>query len=167
VENRLQFISVGHCCHDKIADQFMLGGSASYASFVAQQLDCESSIITSFGSDFLFRSEFESSNIELTVIPSAFTTIFENIYLPSGRVQYIHSQAANILKKELLHEPSQADILLLCPIANEVDINILDYYPTALKGASIQGWLRSWGDDKKIMHFCSLRCLLYCRRNWD
>jgi len=150
VKSQVQFVSVGHCCHDKLDDKFILGGSASYASFVAQQLKCKSSIITSFGPDFLFRSEFERFGIELKYIPSIHTTIFENTYLPQGRVQYIHNTAAYISKDEINDSEMPADILLLCPIANEVDIDILDLYPNSLKGASIQGWLRSWGRDKKI-----------------
>lgn len=151
MERQSTFLSIGHCCHDKIAEEFILGGTASYASFVAQQLGFQSSIITSFGPDFLYTSEFESAGIDLTIIPHAHTTVFENIYLPEWRTQYIHQKAADISKDKLADHKASADILLLCPIADEVDIDVLDLYPNTLKGASIQGWLRTWGDDKKIM----------------
>lgn len=151
MENRLHFLSIGHCCHDKIADQFVLGGTASYASMVAKQLKSRSSIITSVGEDFLYTKEFKQSGIDLTLIPATKTTVFENIYLPEGRAQYIHHKAADITKDKLVADLEDVDILLLCPIANEVNIDVVDLFPGALKGASIQGWLRAWGDDKKII----------------
>jgi len=143
-------MSVGHCCHDKIGDDFVLGGTASYASLVAKQLQSRSSIITSIGQDFLYNEEFKQYGIDLMVIPDLKTTVFENIYLPEGRDQYIHHKAANISKDKISANHDDVDILLLCPIADEVNINVVDLFPSSLKGASIQGWLRTWGNDKKI-----------------
>lgn len=151
MEKRLHFLSVGHCCHDKIDDTYILGGTASYASLVAHQLNYQSSVITSFGPDFKFRQEFVNEGIHLQVVPHTLTTIFENIYTATGRIQFLHQRAAEISKQYIQDIPQQADIILLCPIANEVNIDVIDLFPDALKGASIQGWLRHREADGRIV----------------
>jgi len=151
VEKKLHFLSIGHCCHDKVGEDYILGGTASYASLVAQQLNYQSSIITSVGPHFLFGQEFVEADIELRIIPAEQTTVFENIYLPKGRTQYLHHRAADISKDKLNSHQIFTDILLLCPIANEVNIDVLDLITCSLTGASIQGWLRSWGANKQII----------------
>ena len=39
---------------------------------------------------------------------------------------------------------------MFCPIADEVDLDLLEYFPNAMKAATIQGWLRDWGEDGKV-----------------
>ena len=150
VEKQLQFLSIGHVCHDQVDDGYILGGTASYASLVAKQFYYQSNILTSFGDDFLFSSEFLNHGIDVYQLPSQSTTVFENIYTPNGRQQYLHQRASAITAADIKAEHLNADIVLLCPIDDEVRLDILDLFPQALKGASIQGWLRQWDKTGKI-----------------
>lgn len=150
VEKRTQFLCIGHVCHDQVGDDLILGGTASYASIVAQQLQHRTSVLTSYGPDFLFEDEFKRHHIDVSTVTSEHTTVFENIYTETGRQQYLHKRASGIAPRDVPTAQLAADIVLLCPIDDEVSLDILDLFPKALKGASIQGWLRQWDDTGKI-----------------
>ena len=79
---------IGHVCHDVILGGYAPGGAAYYAGLLAHRLSYQSAILTSFGEDFQFASQF--GGIDLHVVPSPETTVFENIYHPDGqRIQYL------------------------------------------------------------------------------
>ncbi|MCW5922029.1 MAG: hypothetical protein KIS77_06800 [Saprospiraceae bacterium] len=49
----MNFLSIGHTCHDRLDARNILGGTASYSSLVAQkQLGLKTSILTSVGNAF-------------------------------------------------------------------------------------------------------------------
>ncbi len=138
---------VGHVCHDKVESGYILGGTASYSAMFAKRLCHSVDLLTSYGPDFLFAQDFLEKNISVTVTSSDQSTIFENIYSDNGRTQYLHSKASDItLDNRTIIESS--DILLLCPITNEIiidDVAISNY--KGLKAATIQGWLRGFDEN--------------------
>ncbi len=141
---------IGHVCHDKIKEDYVLGGTASYASIMATKLSRKVCLTTSYGPDFSFHAYFKSINVDISCIPSARTTIFENIYHQGFRTQYLHQKASDIdVDSGLLHD--DADVILLCPIANEVNITGLDTsMHKGLLAATIQGWLRTFEVDGRV-----------------
>lgn len=145
-----QFLCIGHVCHDQVGDEMILGGTASYASLVARQFYYQSKVLTSYGKDFLFEDEFRLHDIDLFNIQSEATTVFENVYTDAGRQQHLYNRASIITASNVPKEHLSADIVLMCPIDDEVSLDILHLFPHALKGASIQGWLRQWDDSGKI-----------------
>jgi len=145
-----KILIIGHCCHDKIEDQFILGGSASYASILSQALGLETSVVTSVGQDFMFHQLFQSKSIEIINKLSDLTTCFENIRTPSGRLQNLHAKAENIVATDVDDLVSDKTIVFLCPIADEISFDVIPVLNGNIIGASIQGWLRSWGTDGLI-----------------
>lgn len=109
-------------------------------------------LMTSYGPDFLFADTFDKLDIAATIINSDKTTIFENTYTATGRIQYLHSKADEL---DVNHSTiaSTSDILFLCPITNEIIIEeeALIHY-TGLKAATIQGWLRAFEADGLVVH---------------
>ncbi|GAB4491090.1 MAG: PfkB family carbohydrate kinase [Saprospiraceae bacterium] len=146
----MNFLSIGHLCHDRLGDRNILGGTASYSSLVAKQLGLKTSILTSVGGDFEFFSFFEKNGIRVWNKKAERTTVFENIYRDGQRTQYLHARAETLFADDVPAECLQAKIVLCCPIADEVDFSILRKFPYALKGATIQGWLRQWDAKGKI-----------------
>jgi len=96
--------------------------------------------------DFLFYKKFEKENIPFHIKPAGQTTIFENIYSEKKRTQYIYAKAADILADDIPDFLRSPKIVQCSPICNEVDFEILNCFPNALVGATIQGWLRQWNE---------------------
>jgi sugar/nucleoside kinase (ribokinase family) len=138
---------IGHICHDKVPGGHAPGGAAAYASLLAHRSGQRTCALTSFGNDFQFASQFEGIGFE--VVPSATTTLFENIYQPDGqRVQYLHGRAAPLAPAHLpkaWHAPRAA---LLGPICDEVSLDFLRFFASqnTVTCACPQGWMRQWDD---------------------
>lgn len=131
--------------------EIKLGGTAAYASFLAKKMGAKVTILTSVGPDFRFLDLFEKEGISINNVPAEQTTVFENIY-PDGseRIQYLHARAATINARNIPNFLSTHDLILFCPIADEVDLDLLECFPNAIKAATIQGWLRDWNENKLV-----------------
>ena len=154
----IRYACIGHCCHDKTDNGYDLGGTAAYSAFVANDLGADVKIITSVGSDFLYTDEIVKKGIGLFNLESEETTVFENIYGQGARQQFIHSRAEDLISQKVLPHINDIDILHLCPIANEVDYEILKQFTGGFIGATIQGSLRCWEGDGKIYP---------CKMEWE
>lgn len=143
---------IGHLCHDRMpSGEIKLGGTAAYASFLAKRMGAEVTILTSVGSDFGFWNLFREKNISIFNVPATETTVFENIYPEDGeRIQYLHARASSISSLNIPADLPVPDLILFCPIADEVSLDLLEIFPTALKAATIQGWLRGWNEQGKV-----------------
>ena len=149
--NTMNYLTIGHCCHDKVNADYVLGGSASYCSFVAKSLGYDTIVLTSVGTDFLFQNKFDEANIHFYNKPAAHTTQFENKSIGNERSQKLLAKAHNITKEDKNLLPDNlADIVHLGPICNEVDIAFKTLFPNAIIGANIQGWLRHTKPDHTI-----------------
>lgn len=149
--SEIDFLCIGHVCHDKTPDGFILGGTTSYAGIVSSRLGMKAGILTSFGPDFLFEERLKGHGISVITQPSLETTTFENIYSDAGRIQYMSHRADTISPSSLPRDLSQLKAIQLCLIADEVDNQLLKILPEGiLVGATIQGWLRSFGTDNRV-----------------
>lgn len=143
-DSPIDYLCIGHVCHDRHSSQNILGGTAAYVSLVARQLGRKSAVLTSVGSDFEFFPVFAQKDIPLENKPAAETTVFENIYHNGIRTQYLHARAETLYPNDVPAEWSAVPVVQFCPIADEVDFSLLQAFPDALVGATIQGWLRQW-----------------------
>jgi len=128
--------------------EIKLGGTAAYAGFLAKKMGAAVTILTSVGAGFAFYDLFEKEGISLFNIAAKETTVFENIYPEDGgeRIQFLHARAATISMQDIPSDLSTPDMVLFCPIADEVDMNLLKSFRDSLKAATIQGWLRDWDE---------------------
>lgn len=153
MSQKTKYLAVGHCCHDKTEDGYILGGTASYSSMLSQVLGCEATLLTSYGSDFLFEESFKSKKIPIHNVPSEDTTIFYNNYVGNARTQTILARAETIKATDFNTLNESFSIIHLSPIANEVDYDLiteLDHEVITL--ATPQGWLRKW-DEKGAVSY--------------
>mgnify|MGYP000497541066 CR=1 FL=1 len=142
---------VGHICHDKIPDGFVPGGAAAYAGRLSHRLGNPTAILTSWGNDFQFASQF--GELDLHVVPSPQTTVFENIYQPDGqRIQYLHSRAALLTPADLPKHWQAPKTVLLGPICDEVSFDFLDFFAAqnTVTCACPQGWMRQWNAENLV-----------------
>lgn len=155
------YLCIGHCCHDKTDDGYILGGTVSYASMIAHDLGMQVAMLTAVGDDFLFERTFKESGIAYYNKPSSHTTIFENIYEGEVRTQFLQARALSLSSTDVPEELTRANIVHLGLIADEIDFGILDNFKESLIGLSIQGALRQWDEHGlvsiKAMDWMSLR----------
>lgn len=147
---QLDYLCIGYCCHDKVGDEYILGGTASYSSIVAKQLGVNVGLLTSVGEDFKFFDTFKEKNIPFVYKKADKTTVFENIYKGTQRVQYIHARAEVLQPHDVPQEWQDTPIVQFGTIAADVDFSLFNAFPKALKGGTIQGWLRQW-DSKGLI----------------
>lgn len=151
-----RFVSIGHFTHDVTEDGLILGGAASYSSITARELGWRAGVVSAVGEDFLHLKRFDG-------IPLAFagaagnlppkgslTTTFANIYENGVRRQILSGVAARIYPEHIPPEWLDAEIVYLCPVANEIHPDVADMFPNSLVGASPQGWMRQWDDSGRV-----------------
>jgi sugar/nucleoside kinase (ribokinase family) len=146
----IDFLAIGHVCHDWTPSGNILGGTTSYASFFARKMNLQTAILTSFGSDFEFQNRFQ--NITLHSIPSKKTTVFKNVYDGSHRQQFLLKKSNNISTIHIPDDFQQPKMVLFGPIANEIDFEILDIFDNSMIAICPQGWMRRWDSNGKVFN---------------
>jgi len=141
----MDYLCIGHVCQDIVEEGFALGGSASYCSIAANSLGKKAGVLTSFGEDFQFLSTFQ--DIAIHNKKASKTTVFENVYHPTHRTQYIFERANTILLKDLPTSLKNVGLVHLAPIADEVDFSLKSaFHPDTIIAATPQGWMRQWNE---------------------
>jgi sugar/nucleoside kinase (ribokinase family) len=144
----IDYLVIGHITLDKIHGELRLGGTATYASLMAQALGMRVGIVTSWGSEI---SLSFLKDVPIINIASERSTTFENVYTAEGRVQIISNVAQkldiNLVPDAWLDTP----IVHLAPVAQEVEPTIVRHFPDSFIGITPQGWLRSWNDEGRVI----------------
>jgi len=140
-----EFISIGHVTYDIYPEKKLIGGSAIYSSLTARNLGLSTGIITSRGPDFSYDGLLSGINMVSTL--SDHTTTFCNSYHQGKRKQVINQIANKIKIDQIPEQWNKAKIIHICPIANEIDEAIFDFFQDNLVGLTPQGLMRKW--DKK------------------
>ena len=141
------FLAIGHVSRDLLPDgSWRLGGAVTFAALTAARLGLRPAIITSAPPDVLAALDALLRDIPLSVVPTEDATTFENIYSAAGRQQYLRGRAAPLTLDAIPPTWRNAPIVLLAPIAQEVDASLVTAFPHALVAAAPQGWLRQWDD---------------------
>lgn len=142
----IDYLAIGHIAADLQPDgSYRLGGTALFAALAAHGLGLHAAIVTACAADL----DLSSLPEQLLVLrqPSPATTIFENRYTPHGRIQIVYARAADIElgagAEQLPPEWRDAAIVHLAPIIQEIAPDCAELFPSALVGATPQGWLRS------------------------
>lgn len=144
----IDYLAIGHITHDLTPDGYTIGGTVAYSGRTAQALGAHTGVLTSAGPDCDLQEALP--HIEVESVPAAATTTFENVYLPTGRRQYVHKVAAPLTAKAIPEAWKRTPIVHLGPVADEVDPAMLDSFTSGLVGMTPQGWLREWDADGHV-----------------
>jgi len=140
----VDFLTIGHVCLDVVPGGFVIGGAAAYTASVAKVMGFRVGIVTSaaevdgWGDDL--------AGIAIHTVNSAATTVFENVYTPSGRIQTIHAVAGDLTVSHIPSIWTRTPVVFIGPIANEVDSALIEYFSNSLVGVGPQGWMRRWDE---------------------
>lgn len=147
----VDYLVVGHLTVDRTPTGPALGGSVAYAALTARALGMRVGIVTAWGNEIELSA---LGDIPVVAAHAEHSTTFENIYTPTGRIQYVR-HAAPKLDFALIPEPwRQAQIVHLAPVAQEVDAVLPSGFRPPFTGLTPQGWFRAWGPDG-LVHPCA------------
>jgi len=148
---QIDYLILGHVTHDLTAGGPRPGGTATYAALTARALGSQVAIVTAGADD---APSDALAGFAAVRLPSAQTTIFENIYYPGGRTQFLRGRAACIRAADVLDRVPRAwrgaPLVHLAPVAGEVDPALVSYFPDSFVGLTPQGWLRAWDETGRV-----------------
>ena len=142
------FLVVGHVVQDLLDDGWRAGGAVTYAGSLARNLGLRTKVLTSCTEDFPIEEHLPG--IEVCRVASDQTTQIRNVYTPEGRKQWVPRRAARITAKDLPGEWRDPPVVLLGPVAGEVDSDIANAFRGSLIGVGVQGWLRNIGPNDEV-----------------
>lgn len=143
----VDYLIIGHVTQDLTYHGPILGGTASYAALTASRFGLKVGLVTSCSPDL---SLSELRGIQYQILPSRFTTTFENVQTPNGRVQTLFHQAGYLTYDAIPPAWRNTPIIHLGPVAKEIDPQLCGAFPNAFVGLTPQGWLRDWDENGKV-----------------
>jgi len=146
------YLLIGHMTADLTPGGRIAGGTVSYAARTAAAFDLNVGLLTSMAANEPLLSAISPHTHDVCVLPADQTTTYENIYLPSGRVQYVRGVASRIRAADMPERFLGAPLVHLAPIADEIDGDVAALFPNAVTLLTLQGWLRRWDADGRV-HF--------------
>lgn len=147
---KIDYLLIGTITADIVGDERFLGGTASYAALIAHLFGHKVGVFTSAAPDEPLLKKLLPA-AELSVRVAEHTTTFENIYSDTGRTQYVHALSAPLSYDMLPVGWTDAPLVHLAPLVNEVDLSFAKQFPDATVLLTPQGYMREWGDDGRVM----------------
>jgi sugar/nucleoside kinase (ribokinase family) len=144
----VDFLVIGHLCKDVAPAGYRLGGTGAYAAIMARNLGLRAGILTRAAADLPTAGALDG--IALVTLPSSATTTFENIYVGGQRVQRLLARGDALRVADTPAAWRGAPIVLLGPLAQELEPAFARAFPTALVGVSPQGWMRAWDEAGRV-----------------
>jgi 1D-myo-inositol 3-kinase len=137
----MRVVTVGHVTNDHLAGALVPGGAALYAGLAAAALGAEVTLVTRAGADFVGSHLLERFH-RVVALEAPRTTTFEERYVGERRVARLLARAGGV------NVPlPPGDVVLLCPVTDEVPETALSLGQACFLAAGLQGWLRAFAAD--------------------
>jgi sugar/nucleoside kinase (ribokinase family) len=134
---------------DRRPEGDVAGGSVTYATATARRLGWETAALTACGPEFDPARELRG--VSVFVERTASTTRFVNQYGPDGvRHQVLLSRAGRVHVGPLPDEWRRPEVLLLAPLAGEIEGALAPSFEAEVVGAVAQGWVREFAPDGAV-----------------
>jgi 1D-myo-inositol 3-kinase len=134
---------------DRRPEGDVAGGSVTYATATARKLGWETAALTTCGPEFDPARELPDVPVFLHRSPA--TTRFVNQYgLDGVRHQVLLSRAGPVHVGPLPETWRRPDVLLLAPLAGEIEGALAPTFEAEAVGAVAQGWVRDFGPDGAV-----------------
>jgi len=143
----IDYLIIGHITQDITPEGPRVGGTVSFSGLTAQVLGARVGVVTTWG------EESGGELLEgLAIVNQKCerSSTFENIYTPAGRVQTLHHLAPSL---DYYHIPEvwrNAPNVHLAPVIQEINPNIVRYFPDSQVYLTPQGWLRGWDHQGRV-----------------
>ncbi len=143
----VHYLAIGHAAKDLMPEGHRLGGSVAYAALTARALGCTPGLLTSCGDDLDLSPLGDIARVR---VPTESSTIFENIYGPTGRTQFLRGRATPLTPQHVPIEWLRAPLVHIAPLAGEIEAEMITAFTGAFVGLTPQGWLRTWDDAGRV-----------------
>jgi sugar/nucleoside kinase (ribokinase family) len=143
-----ELLVVGHVTLDQAGGQLRPGGAAYYAAWTGHRLGLRVALFTAHGPDFPVGALPAAT--ERRIVPAPATTRFELGDGRTGRRLRLLAKAPPLAPETLPVPWWQAPLVLLCPVAGELDPSWAGGFADAALGLAAQGWLRAAGRDGRV-----------------
>ncbi|NNE26769.1 MAG: hypothetical protein HKN09_07990 [Saprospiraceae bacterium] len=151
-DQNLKLLLIGHVSCDMVDGRCALGGAVAFSSKWATREGIYPTVITSCASAYPGLEKLKNWGVKVLNQESLHTTSFTNIYMGNERTQFISARADNIEIETINSATSDADIIFFAPIAQELDPRYMAKLAEGkIMACSIQGWLRKWDDEGKVV----------------
>jgi sugar/nucleoside kinase (ribokinase family) len=143
----IDYLVIGHITVDLTPSGPILGGSATYAALTARAMGLRVGVVTVRSTELPLDL---LAGIPVVAGEAEHSTTFENVYGPSGRVQYIRHVAPKVDYAIVPDVWRRAKIIHLAPVAQELSPFLPPDFQPALLGLTPQGWFRAWDADGRV-----------------
>jgi sugar/nucleoside kinase (ribokinase family) len=134
---------------DKRPEGDVAGGSVTYATATARKLGWDAGALTACGYDFDPARELPGVPVFVERGPA--TTRFVNHYGAEGvRHQVLLSRGPQVHVGPLPEEWRRPEVLLLAPLAGEIEGALAPTFEAEAVGAVAQGWVRAFAPDGTV-----------------
>lgn len=140
-----EFVAIGPVTRDVVpGGGWRLGGTVTFAAHTATRLGMRAGIVTAAPADLADALRAALPEVALAAHFSDQATTFENSYTESGRHQLLLARARMLTVADIPPGWLDAPIVLLAPLAAEVDPALAAASASPLLAATPQGWMRGW-----------------------
>jgi sugar/nucleoside kinase (ribokinase family) len=136
-----EFVAVGHITLDRFGDTVRPGGAALYAAVAAHRLGLSAGILTSHADDFPL--EIIPPQIEVVSLPAEATTTFAYEPRAVPRAMTVPALARRLGPGDVPEDWLDAPLVLLAPVAAEIDPLLATAFTGPTLAVAAQGWLRA------------------------
>lgn len=142
---------IGHLTRDVTHDgDWRLGGPSIYAARTASLRGLRVAVVTSASDDVASAARVAAPGVAFHCQPTTTSTTFENLYSAGGRLQFLRGVAAPLGLDDIPRAWRSAPIVLLAPVAGELDPRVVEGLAATTLGLAPQGWLRQWDADGRV-----------------
>ena len=147
MEQEKTYLLIGTVTKDLQSDgTYTNGGTVTYASVMVENLGWQPVVITA--ADAKFTPPDYLTHVDWHFVPSLYTTTFQNKYDTHGhRQQTIGPIGASITAANIPTDCLQADIIHLCPLAQDVETSVISACSNGQMVSTPQGWMRQWDEN--------------------
>ncbi|MGH2589118.1 MAG: PfkB family carbohydrate kinase [Dehalococcoidia bacterium] len=137
----------GNVVRDVTPDGWAPGGTAVYAAAVARGLGRRVGVVTAAPADVVTAGL--PPDVAVARADVAEATSYENVYTPTGRIQYLRAPGSPIPAATLPDAWASASVALLGPVYHEVTPELAARFRGSV-GVCAQGFLRRAGPDGRV-----------------
>ena len=140
--SHLDISVIGHVTKDLNNGHLSVGGAAYYTGLTTLRLGAKTGLLTRCNpevSSKINRNFTYYMNLESNV-----TTSFKNTYINGKRSQVLRSLANYIQLTDIPKEIVDSSVVVLAPVAQDIDPKLVLSFPNSILAISLQGWLRTW-----------------------
>jgi len=139
----IDLVAIGHVTFDEMPSGVRPGGSAYYVAAAARRLGLEVGVLTSAAADF--PDDVFAAGVSVARVRADRTTRYRVGGSGGARSLTLLSRAEDIEAQHLPDEWKRAPLVVLCPIAGEVDPALAGAFEDASLAVLPQGWMRKRG----------------------